>query len=682
MLHPHRRRLLRNWVFLFSLECTVVFVEPAGGWRALLQRQSHSARVVYYASTRSKTATLGRAARLLSISFGAKENGGGFGVLRTKSIKLNGARPCQNFVEKMSTSADTRFLYIAGLTGSGLQAFSSFIAGCTNCRLASHETTRLFAYKAGTNWHGIFNLGGNDSVTSRKIRSDRKAFVERLKHEAMRPGLVLLNSPPTLRYAGPYLKHPNVHILAALAEIAGVDLRIFVMDRPGQAIIATMTKRGRMSNGVDVATLADNAAVLKAHVNMISPNFVRRVPLDQLANESFWSAEAFDMVSFAHPALASSEHVKNMTDSVSRQSVVDSNYVSQQQQHNSQDEKVGLQKSNPTRAQVSAMIDGLSASLEGRQSVHFIRKTRFSRTTRVVFVAGLEGTGHHATKIFFDNCRRASLCIAALQLSALLYSGGNKAQGIFPYPEDSAPFAAIKQRRMEFLHGLARLSNASKLIVLNTLSELNTQKGRPLTGMMSYPNFAGKFRAFQHVDVHEIASLAESAGIDFRVLVLSRPAKEILVSTTEHRHFDSRPQQAAVLADDAAALAAQLQLLDSSFMTCIPYSQIGNATWWNEPYKREPVSGATQVFRNTSHAPSEEAPASLISPAEWLHPGLPAITDRSVATIYSGHVDKACDSSLPNTLELATFFENDEIEASLAAALDYLHRTAGCMRDV
>lgn len=641
-------------------------------------RRTRNTRVTYHALTRTNKQNLETSAPLQSISYGDAENRGAAGHTKSSNNKI--ASTCRNFVEKMSTSADTRFLYVAGLTGSGLQAFSSFIAGCTKCRRASHDTTRLFAYKAGKNWHGIFNLGGNDLVTSRKIRKDRKAFVETLRHEAMRPGLVLLNSPPTLRYAGPYLKHPNVHILAALAEIAGVDLRIFVMDRPGQAIIATMTKRGRMSSGVDVATLADNAAVLKAHLSMISPNFVRRVPLNQLANQSFWSAEAFDMVSFAHPALASSEHVRNMTDRVSRQSVVGSNDFSKQR-HGSLDKMIGLQKINPTQAQVSAMIDGLSASLQGRQSAQIIRKTKFSDSTRVVFVAGLEGTGHHATRIFFENCRRTSLCIAALQLSALLYSGGNKAQGMFAYPQDSAPFAAVEQKRIDFLRALARFGNASKLVVLNTLSELHAHKGRPLTGMISYPNFSGEFRGFQHVDVHEIASLAEKAGIDFRVLVLSRPAKEILVSTTEHRHFDARPQQAAVLADDAAALAAQLQLLDSSFIMCLPYSQIGNTSWWNQPYKRESVSQAKPVFSNTPYAPSEKFRATTISPAEWLYPNLPAIIDRVVATIYNGHVGTPCDSLMPNTLELETFFETDEIEASLVASLDYLHRAAGCARE-
>jgi len=91
-------------------------------------------------------------------------------------------------------------------------------------------------------------------------------------------------------------------------------------------------------------------------------------------------------------------------------------------------------------------------------------------------------------------------------------------------------------------------------------------------GMLSYPNFGGPNKALNHPDVFLLAAMAERVGIDFRVLVLQRNANEILKSTIK-RGFGG-PEESRILLDNAAALYAQLRLLDRNFFHCLDYNDL------------------------------------------------------------------------------------------------------------
>lgn len=56
-------------------------------------------------------------------------------------------------------------------------------------------------------------------------------------------------------------------------------------------------------------------------------------------------------------------------------------------------------------------------------------------------------------------------------------------------------------------------------------------------GMMSYPNYNGEGKALQYVDLRLLAEEAERAGVDLRMVYLSRSARSILVSDTQHNHY-------------------------------------------------------------------------------------------------------------------------------------------------
>lgn len=53
----------------------------------------------------------------------------------------------------------------------------------------------------------------------------------------------------------------------------------------------------------------------------------------------------------------------------------------------------------------------------------------------------------------------------------------------------------------------------------------------------SFPTGNGPDKVIHYVDLRLIAELAEEEGIDFRVVYLQRPAKDMLIANTVHRQF-------------------------------------------------------------------------------------------------------------------------------------------------
>lgn len=79
----------------------------------------------------------------------------------------------------------------------------------------------------------------------------------------------------------------------------------------------------------------------------------------------------------------------------------------------------------------------------------------------------------------------------------------------------------------------------------------------------SYPTLGGDKKQLQHPDLHLIAKLAEEAGVDLRVLVLTRNPYAIAKSTTENRLFGGGfNEEIEMLTENAAAITSQLNLID------------------------------------------------------------------------------------------------------------------------
>lgn len=149
---------------------------------------------------------------------------------------------------------------------------------------------------------------------------------------------------------------------------------------------------------------------------------------------------------------------------------------------------------------------------------------------RLLFVAGLEGTGHHAV------CDMLTVCIKSKKCEKEEIIGG----ACMRYDGN--------HREMYGLFGAAGSNNVMDevTVIENRMNDLLKLQGDHLfyiglkshegSGMMSYPNFEGKDKPLDYPDVFALAMIAESVGLDFRILVLQRSAHEIIESTS-HRGF-------------------------------------------------------------------------------------------------------------------------------------------------
>jgi len=211
-----------------------------------------------------------------------------------------------------------------------------------------------------------------------------------------------------------------------------------------------------------------------------------------------------------------------------------------------------------------------------------IQKKSFSNRNRLLIVAGLEGTGHHALTTMFDVCINAT----TINSSSSSSSSSSMKGRCLPLPELTN---ALMFNNATARHGLFFSNDASKAgsylrAIKQIMMKLNTDQQNTATlyilgcdhpttsGMLSYPNFGNPQKSLNHPDVAVLARLAELAHIDFRIIVLQRSADNILIST-QNRRFGG-PKEGRTLSDNAASLYSQLKLLDSKFFHCIQYHEL------------------------------------------------------------------------------------------------------------
>jgi len=221
------------------------------------------------------------------------------------------------------------------------------------------------------------------------------------------------------------------------------------------------------------------------------------------------------------------------------------------------------------------------AALERQWARPLLPKRVHGARWRLLFVAGLEGSGHHLWIPLLKRCVKARRCAADVELGRRLWTDRTR-KGLWSFETKLyAPRAAKKWEYAppgaKWLSGFRRAEGEVRT-ALRRLSRRNATS--PLLaslggcGMMSYPNFPGKLKMFQTPDVRLLAELAEDEGVDFRILVLHRPAAAVLRSTTIHRHFGSWNTEAVVLEHNAQTLLAQLQSLDPAFVLCTEYDRL------------------------------------------------------------------------------------------------------------
>lgn len=156
-----------------------------------------------------------------------------------------------------------------------------------------------------------------------------------------------------------------------------------------------------------------------------------------------------------------------------------------------------------------------------------LQKTVVSSTVRMVFVVGLEGTGHHfMNAVLKKMCTLENFsCPNMAHLAKALY---------FEMGTPKTP--------SDYRAGLEGLRSAAKALALHS-SGLEEGRisllipGGDWGGEMSFPTLGGNDKPLQYVDFRILAEEAERAGIDFRMIYLVRSARNLLLSDTQNRHF-------------------------------------------------------------------------------------------------------------------------------------------------
>ncbi len=239
-------------------------------------------------------------------------------------------------------------------------------------------------------------------------------------------------------------------------------------------------------------------------------------------------------------------------------------------------------------------LQALDGVMRGHASLGYdiVAKRAFNDKSRLIFVAGLEGTGHHAMRSFFDVCVKKSVKqTSAKTLGAIIIP----CEGEEVMSKQFMLFD-FKQNRMGGLFGTANAHTANHHSFQSELKEVhmrmlnlaqidvphlsivglsygNGVENNP-SGMFSYPNYDGNDKMLNLPDLVMLAAMSESAKLDLRILVLHRKNVSNMLRSYARRFDLSIHKEALVMLNSMTALQGQLQLLDRKFYHCISYDDL------------------------------------------------------------------------------------------------------------
>uniref|UniRef100_A0A7S2WNI7 Uncharacterized protein n=1 Tax=Mucochytrium quahogii TaxID=96639 RepID=A0A7S2WNI7_9STRA len=201
-----------------------------------------------------------------------------------------------------------------------------------------------------------------------------------------------------------------------------------------------------------------------------------------------------------------------------------------------------------------------------------LKKTVFATSNDVptlVFIAGVEGTGHHMASTLGARHSFKSLYLSLTQHLA-----------ISPWDDQSLEkWAPARENLLEEFKKLkyatlpADSSSSGNVFFLNTVSV-----GKSVN-MYSYPwggprCYLKRFaRSMCTIDLLDLASIAEEAGIDFRVVVIKRELGASIVSAVR-RGFGTFVSQTRMLGISWAILRQSLRELDDKFYQVFSYEEL------------------------------------------------------------------------------------------------------------
>ncbi|CAM9177681.1 unnamed protein product [Ectocarpus sp. 4 AP-2014] len=206
-----------------------------------------------------------------------------------------------------------------------------------------------------------------------------------------------------------------------------------------------------------------------------------------------------------------------------------------------------------------------------------VPKTHVSDIFRLVFVAGIEGTGHHyigGTHGFLIGDNGDPAPRYHHRIGARAYYAPNMMGG------EAERFTLTSYEAMEKMRDLAEWAA--------TLPSPGALEFFPTA--CSYPLNNGPLKVMQYMDLRRMAEVAEGEGIDLRVLYLRRSAKDTVIANTLHRHMprgmghaegalseeEAFVEYMRVLFTNIAVLQSFLSEIGPEFIVCHDWDRLGN----------------------------------------------------------------------------------------------------------
>jgi hypothetical protein len=113
------------------------------------------------------------------------------------------------------------------------------------------------------------------------------------------------------------LDRPDMHVLAALAEGAGLDLRILVLLRDAAAVLNSTVDK-RHFGALEAPALVANAESMHAQLCLLDAGFYRCMRYEDLTERGLTHAQKRALVHFLHPRLLSVAVLDRMLTAVRR----------------------------------------------------------------------------------------------------------------------------------------------------------------------------------------------------------------------------------------------------------------------------------------------------------------------------------------------------------------------------
>mmetsp|Transcript_62499 Transcript_62499/g.149122 ORF Transcript_62499/g.149122 Transcript_62499/m.149122 type:complete len:459 (+) Transcript_62499:59-1435(+) len=241
---------------------------------------------------------------------------------------------------------------------------------------------------------------------------------------------------------------------------------------------------------------------------------------------------------------------------------------------------------------------------------YMVHKKAFSNITRMLCFVGLEGTGHHYFNLVMRSGGKSPSVRAVrpvmpsswpqsvdmFQFVNTWNQWGMQAQNSkWKARTDKAKPPPTGWNRDDFKTNenylrqrvqSSKTSSGSKLLVVDPMST-------------SWPNCLGNHqeRSYQcRPDLVQMAEAAENVGVDLRIMLMIRPAEEVLAANCMHRDLERQCDQLSLtFVENAQALRKQFLSLDPAFYA-------NGCSYYGQEHLTETSRGLSHLLEGTPYA--------------------------------------------------------------------------------